>query len=173
MMSLPSGHQLGVSFQRSFAAGERSATGAPPRTRGLAVDGPDFARVATTRPGEIVMLTEAAVPRLRIERPLRFGAAEVGVGNQVPGFPGSYGVWLKRTTTGWRIAFNHEPDAWGSQHDPKFDAAEVDVQHSSQHTSSRPFAVALAPTGHDRGRLIVIWGPHEWTADFVVAGSTP
>jgi hypothetical protein len=171
MMSLPSGHQLGVSFQRSFAAGERSATGATPRTRGLAVDGPDFARVATTRPGDIVMLTEAAVPRLRIERPVRFGPAEIGVGNQVPGFPGSYGVWLKRTATGWRIVFNHEPDAWGSQHDPKFDAAEVDVQHFSQHTSSRPFAVALAPTGPDRGRLIVIWGPHEWTADFVVGGT--
>ena len=170
MMSLPTGHQFSVSFQRSFAAGERSATGATPRTRGLATDGPDFSRLATTRPGDVVLLTEAAVPRLRIERPLRFGAAEIGVGNQVPGFPGSYGVWLKRAATGWRIVFNHEPDAWGSQHDPKFDAAEVDVQHSSQHTPSRPFAVALAPTGADRGRLIVIWGPHEWSADFVVSG---
>ena len=171
MMSLPSGHQLAVSFQRSFAAGERSATGATPRTRGLAADGPDFARLATTRPGDIVLLTEAAVPRLRIERPLRFGTAELGVGNQVPGFPGSYGVWLKRTPTGWRVVFNHEPDAWGSQHDPKFDVAEVDVQHSSQHPPSRPFAVALMPTGADRGRLIVIWGPHEWSADFVVGGA--
>jgi hypothetical protein len=170
MMSLPSGHQLSVSFQRSFAVGERSATGGAPRTRGLASDGPDFARLATARPGDVVLLTEASVPRLRIERPMRFGATELAVGNQVPGFPGSYGVWLKRAANGWRLVFNHEPDAWGSQHEPKFDAAEVDVQHSSQHTPSRPFAVALAPTGADRGRLIVIWGPHEWSADFVVPG---
>ena len=23
------------------------------------------------------------------------------------------------------------------------------------------------PGGADRGRLVIIWGPHEWTADFV------
>jgi hypothetical protein len=169
VMGLPSGHQLSVSFQRSFAAGERSATGAAPRTRGLAVDGPDFARLTATRPGDVVLLTEAAVPRVRLERAVRFGNTEIGIGNQVPGFPGSYGLWLKRTASGWRIVFNHEPDAWGSQHDPKFDAAEVDAEHSSGHAAARPFAVALAPSGADRGRLIVIWGPHEWAADFVVA----
>ena len=25
------------------------------------------------------------------------------------------------------------------------------------------------PTAADRGRLVIIWGPHEWTADFNVA----
>ncbi len=171
MMRLSSGHQLSVSFQRSFATGERTASGSVPRTRGLAADGVDFARLTTTRAGEVVMLTEAAVPRLRIDRPLRFGAAEIAVGNQVPGFPGSYGLWLKRAANGWRLVFNHEPDAWGSQHDPKFDAAEVELQHSEGHTASRPFAVALVPTGNDRGRVIVIWGPHEWSADFVMTGA--
>jgi hypothetical protein len=116
------------------------------------------------------MLTEAAVPRLRIERPLRFGRTDIAVGNQVPGFPGSYGLWLKRTANGWRLVFNHEPDAWGSQHDAKFDAAEIDVQHSDSHVASRPFAVSLVPTAADRGRLTIIWGPHEWAADFVVLG---
>jgi hypothetical protein len=166
-MGLPSGHLLSVSFQRSFAVGERSPTGALPRTRGLAADGPDFGRLATTRIGDVVLLTEAAVPRLRIERPLRFGATEIAVGNQVAGFPGSYGLWLKRAANGWRFVFNHEPDAWGSQHDPKFDAAEIDVRHSDQQAPARPFAVALEPAGPDRGRLLVIWGPHEWSADFI------
>ena len=165
---LASGERLSVSFQRSFAAGERAAGGGTPRTRGLPVDGPDFARLTATPDGAVVMLTEAAVPRLRIERPLQFGATRVAIGNQVPNGPGSYALWLKRAGSGWRLLFNHEPDAWGSQHDPKFDAAEIPLQHSEGHPSSRPFAIGLEPLGAERGRLTIIWGPHEWSADFSV-----
>ncbi len=118
--------------------------------------------------GDIVMLTESSVPRLRIEEPLRFGKVLIATGNQVVSFPGSYGIWLKRAGTGWRLVFNNEPDAWGSQHDPKFDAAEIELSHSDGHVAARPFAVALVPNAPDRGRLVIIWGPHEWTADFVV-----
>jgi hypothetical protein len=167
-MVLASSERLSVSFQRSFAAGERAAGGGTPRTRGLPADGPDFARLTSTPDGAVVMLTEASVPRLRIERPLQFGATLVAVGNQVPNSPGSYGLWLKRAGSAWRLVFNHEPDAWGSQHDPKFDAGEIALQHSEGHAPSRPFAVALAPTGAERGRLLIVWGPHEWSADFSV-----
>jgi hypothetical protein len=165
---LASGDRLSVSFQRSFAQGERTAGGGTPRTRGLPADGPDFARLASTADGAVVLLTEAAVPRLRIERPLQFGTTGVAVGNQVPNSPGSYGLWLKRAGGGWRLVFNHEPDAWGSQHDPKFDAAEIALQHSEGHASSRPFAIGLEPMGAERGRLLIVWGPHEWSADFDV-----
>lgn len=158
---LPKGQRMSVSFQRT-AEGSR-------RGRGLGVDGPDFARLTNTPDGEVVMLTESSVPRLRIEAPLRFGKTSIATGNQVAGFPGSYGIWLKRAGTGWRLVFNHEPDAWGSQHDPKFDAAEIELSHSGGHAAARPFAVALVPHAPDRGRLVIIWGPHEWTADFVVA----
>ena len=168
-MVLASGERLSVSFQRSFAQGERAAGGGTPRTRGLPADGPDFARLAATPDGAIVMLTEASVPRLRIERPLQFGGTLIAVSNQVPNSPGSYGLWLKRAGAGWRLVFNHEPDAWGSQHDPKFDAAEVPLQHSEGHAPSRPFAMGLEPLGADRGRLLIVWGPHGWTADFNVA----
>ena len=168
-MVLASGERLSVSFQRSFAQGERAAGGGTPRTRGLPADGPDFARLAATPDGAIVMLTEASVPRLRIERPLQFGGTLIAVSNQVPNSPGSYGLWLKRAGAGWRLVFNHEPDAWGSQHDPKFDAAEVPLQHSEGHAPARPFAMGLEPLGADRGRLLIVWGPHEWTADFNVA----
>ena len=167
-MVLASGERLSVSFQRSFAASERAAGGGTPRTRGLPVDGPDFARLASTPDGAVVMLTEASVPRLRIERPLQFGAGRVAVSNQVPNSPGSYGLWLKRAGSGWRLVFNHEPDAWGSQHDPTFDAAEILLQHSEGHAPSRPFAVGLEPLGPERGRLLIVWGPHEWSADFDV-----
>jgi hypothetical protein len=166
-MVLAKGPRMSISFQRTFARGER--VDANRTSRGLTVDGPDFARLTTTPSGSVVMLTESPVPRLRTERALRFGKTVIATGNQVVGFPGSYGLWLKRVGSGWRLVFNNEPDAWGSQHDPKFDAAEIDLSHSDGHAAARPFAVALVPGGADRGRLAIIWGPHEWTADFAVA----
>lgn len=168
---LANGRRLSVSFQRSFGKAERGADGGGGvRTRGLSVDGPDFARLSSTADRAVVLLTQSAVPRLSIESPLRFGRTLIVVGNQVPGFPGSYGLWLKRAGNSWRLVFNNEPDAWGSQHDPKFDAAEIELKHSESGDASRPFAVALVPTAADRGRLLVIWGPHEWSAEFIVAG---
>lgn len=164
----PKGQRLSISFERTFARNDRAA--AARSRRGLGVDGPDFARLTTTASGEVVMLTESSVPRLRTEAPLRFGKALIPTGNQVVGFPGSYGLWLKRVGSEWRLVFNNEPDAWGSQHDPKHDAAEVPLTHSEGHAAGRPFAVALMPDAADRGRLLIIWGPHEWTADFVVGG---
>lgn len=163
---LPGGERFSVSFQRTFQKGDRAAAGRP---RGLPVDGPDFARLASTRDGSIVLLTQAAVPRLAIDQPLRFGSTVVPTGNLVPGFPGSYGIWLKRAGSGWRLVFNHEPDAWGSQHDPKFDAAEIPLTHAEGPGSTRSFAVGLAPTAADRGRILIVWGPHEWSADFTIA----
>ena len=167
---LPKGPRISVSFQRTFARADRT-NGNPNTSRGLGVDGPDFAHLMQTPDGAIVMLTESSVPRLRTEVPLRFGKALIDIGNQVAGFPGSYGVWLKRVGSGWRLVFNNEPDAWGSQHDPKFDAAEIELSHSEGHAAARPFAVAIVPRAADRGRLLVVWGTHEWSADFVVSTS--
>lgn len=164
---LPNGARMSLSFQRTFGRGERVEGNRG--TRGLTVEGPDFARLMKTPTGDIVTLTESPVPRLRIERPLQFAKTTLATGNQVPGFAGSYGVWLKRAAGGWKLVFSHEPDVWGSQHDPKADAAEIEVTHSEGHAADRPFAAALMPTGPDRGRLAILWGPHEWTADFVVA----
>ena len=161
-----------MSFQRTPLAGERStaAAGSLQSSKGLPVDGPDFKRVDATPAGAVVLLTAAPVPRLKIDAPLRFGKTVIATHNLGPGFPGSYGLWLKRVGSGWRLVFNNEPDAWGSQYDAKFDAAEIDVDRSDGHDTSRPFAIAIVPTAPDRGRLIILWGPHEWTADFVVAG---
>jgi hypothetical protein len=163
---LPTGPRMSVSFQRTFPRSNRT-DGNLNTSRGLGVDGPDFARLMQTSDGAIVMLTESSVPRLRTEVPLRFGKALIATGNQVVGFPGSYGLWLKRAGAGWRLVFNNEPDAWGSQHDPKFDAAEIELSHSDGHAAARPFAVAIVPDSGARGRFVIVWGPHEWTADFV------
>ena len=134
------------------------------------VDHPDFAALASVAAGQVVRLTEAAVLRLRTMLPLQFGGVEIVTGNLTPGFPGSYGLWLKRVGSGWRLVFNDEPDVWGTQHNPDFDAAEIDVAYSTAGESTRPLGVTLVPTGARSGQLVIHWGPHQWSADFTIAG---
>ena len=132
------------------------------------VDHADFAAMEALDDGEVVRLTQAAVIRLRSEVPLRFGGVAIPTGNLAPGFPGSYGLWLKRSGDGWRLVFNHEADSWGTQHDPAFDAAEIDVAYSQDGLATRPLGAALLPATAHAGRLVIHWGAHEWAADFTI-----
>ena len=136
----------------------------------LDVDGPDFPLIAAAGDGTVVPLTAGAVTRLKTEAPMQFGEVLVDTDNLAPGFAGAYGLWLKRAGPGWRLVFSHEPDVWGTQYDTAFDAAEIELAYSHDDTSARPFGVSVRPTGADRGRLVLQWGPHEWSADFVTAG---
>ena len=137
--------------------------------RGLKLDDPDFASIMTCAEGAVLKLTETSVPRLRTDRAIRFGDATIRSGNQSPGVTGAYSIWLKRVSNGWRLVFNHESDIWGSQHDPAFDAGEVDLTHSKGESASESFGVSLVPKGADGGRLVIVWGPHEWATDFVLS----
>ena len=136
--------------------------------KGMDVEDEDYPRLAETPGGAVVEMIRAPVLRLKSDVSLRFGGADVPTGNLAPGFAGAYGVWLRKTGAGWRFVFNHEPDSWGTQHDPDFDAGETAVEYSRAADSFRPLGATLVPTGRDRGRLVVHWGPHEWAADFTV-----
>ncbi len=131
-------------------------------------DGDEFAALATLGDGEVVRLTRAAVMRLRNEVPLRFGDTPIPTENLAPDFAGSYGLWLKRAGDGWRLVFNHEADSWGTQHDPAFDAAEIDLVHSQDGLATRPLGAVLVPVTAHSGRLVIHWGAHEWTADYTI-----
>ena len=89
-------------------------------------------------------------------------------GNLAPNFPGAYALWLKKDGVDWRLVFNNEPDSWGTQHDPAFDAAELDLVYERVDgaDSDRPLAVYFVPFGADESRLIFHWGEHVWTAGF-------
>lgn len=128
----------------------------------------DFAGVEALADGEVLRLTRAAVLRLRNETPLRFGDLAIPTGNLAPGFAGSYGLWLKRRGNGWRLVFNQEADSWGTQHDPAFDAAEIDLAYSHDGLATRPFGAVLVPATASAGRLVIHWGPHEWAADYTI-----
>ena len=134
----------------------------------LSVEHEDFALIPSVADGEVVRLTEAAITRLRTEVPLQFGRVTIPTGNLAQGFPGAYGLWLKRVGRGWRLVFNHEADSWGTQHDPEFDAAEIELAYSQGSLSTRPLGVALVPATARSGQLVIHWGAHEWRADFTI-----
>ncbi len=126
----------------------------------------DFAGIDLADDGDVIRLTEAAVLRFKTDVSLRFGDVDVPTDNLAPDFPGSYGLWLKRVGDGWRLVFNNEPDAWGTQYNPEFDAAEIDLSYSQSGQATRPLGAVLIPTGQASATLEIHWGLHEWTADF-------
>ena len=134
----------------------------------LSVEHDDCASITSVANGEVVRLTEAAVTRLRSEVPLQFGRVTIPTDSLTPGFPGTYAVWLKWAERGWRLVFNHEADSWSTQHDPEFDAAEIELMYSPDGLSTRPLWVALVPTTARGGQLVIHWGAHEWRADFTI-----
>ena len=166
----PQGARFSVTFARTFPKGTASQSAAgTTRRAGLVVEGPDFGRLMSTRDGAVVELTEAPALRLSIDRAVQSGKLVLRPGNQTAGFPGAYSLWLKRAGSGWRLVINQEPDVWGSQRDPKSDVGEIDLTYSQGGDSSRPLGVALEPTSADRWRMVLAWGPHEWSADFTSA----
>ena len=136
-----------------------------------------MAALASIADGGLVQLTQGAVIRLRTEVPLRFNDTLVPTDNLAPDFPGSYGLWLKKTGMNWRLVFNNEPDSWGTQHDPAFDATDIALSHihsdppdndDDSDMPGHPLAVYLAPRDDGQIGLVIQWGEHLWTADFRV-----
>lgn len=135
----------------------------------LGTDHRDFAALESTADGEVVELSGAAVIRLRSEVPLRSGDTMIPTENLAPDFPGSYGLWLKAVGDSWHLVFNHEADSWGTQHDPAFDAVEIDLTHAHFGTTTeRPLQAYFVPRGLDTVGLVIHWGQHTWTADFTI-----
>ena len=137
--------------------------------KGIDVEDEDYPNVAAARDGDVIEMIRSPVLRLKSDVSLRFGATDIPTGNLAPGFAGFYGIWLRKAGDGWRFVFNHEADSWGTQYDSDFDVAEIAVDYTRTAGSFRPLGTTLVPTGPDRGRVVVHWGPHEWSADFVVS----
>ena len=140
--------------------------------RNMTVEGRDFAHLVSVATNMVVTTTASAVIRLDIDVPLQFGDVTLGIGNigGLRGSPGGYGVWLKRAADGWRLVFNDEPDAWGTQHNPAFDVGEVSLAYSQGEDSSRAMSASVVMTTPTQGRFVLVWGPHEWSTEFTVAG---
>jgi hypothetical protein len=139
-----------------------------------AADGPDFAQIASAKPGEVVRFVDEMAIKLTTDLPLVFGSLRVPTENVAAGYPGVYSLWLKRTTEGWNLVFNHKPDVWGTQHRPIADLGEValELQPAEQPSERLRGSIEETAAGQGEAVLRLIWGPHTWSARFRIEPST-
>ena len=133
-----------------------------------AADGPDFAQIASAKPGDVVRFLDDMAIKLTTDLPLVFGSLQVPTGNVAAGYPGVYSLWLKRTEQGWSLLFNQKPDVWGTQHRPDADLGEVALElHLAEPASDRLSAkIEETVAGQGDAILRLTWGPHTWSAPF-------
>ena len=78
--------------------------------------------------GAVFQYTSARVFKLTNDKDLTFGEITVPTDNLAEDYPGTYGVWLKKTTAGFSLVFNNEPDVWGTMHNPRRNQLEVPLR---------------------------------------------
>jgi mono/diheme cytochrome c family protein len=121
--------------------------------------------VDTLRPGSVVSYLTGPVVKLRTDVTLRFSRLSVSSGNTAVGYPGLYGLWVKRTETGWSLVFTTQPDVWGTQYESSSEVGETPLRHTLLTSPASPLTIGLT-SEHGGSRLTIVWGRHEWTADF-------
>ncbi|MGE0444338.1 MAG: hypothetical protein AB7P99_03860 [Vicinamibacterales bacterium] len=133
----------------------------------VAVGDAAYASVDTLTTG-VVRFTGHGIMKLRTARALSFGATVLKPGNAAAGFPGLYGLWLRRAGPGWRLAVTSQPDVWGTQFDQATVVAEIPLRHERAASGDAGLEPRLELLG-DGARLTIGWGRHTWTADFRVS----
>lgn len=114
----------------------------------------------------------AAAIKLRTGTELLIGDLEVPTGNVSDGFPGLYSLWLRLDDDGqWSLIVNHEPDIWGTMHDPAHDLGETPLEHSVEEGGESSLTIEIEPPdGDSPGALKLSWGEHRWQATLAAAG---
>lgn len=115
--------------------------------------------------------TFAAI-KLRTEADIVVGDLEVPAGNVSPGFAGLYSLWLRLDDDGrWTLIVNHEPDIWGTMHDPAKDLGETPLEHSTVEGGKSSLTIDIEPPeGDSPGTLELTWGEHRWRTTVSAAG---
>ena len=108
--------------------------------------------------------------KLTTDFPMEIGGLEIPVGNITDGYPGVYGVWLKRTEDGWSLVVTNEPDVWGTQFDASSVHGEVPLERSAADEPADQLTAKLdeSSEGSGSGNLVLSWGEHQWTTTFKV-----
>ena len=138
-----------------------------------AAEGPDFAQIASAKPGDVVRFVDDMAIKLTTDLPLVFGTLAVPIENVAAGYPGVYSLWLKRTERGWSLVFNHKPDVWGTQHRPDADLGEVAPELSPAEAPSKRLRASIEETDAAQGEAVLrlTWGPHTWSVPFRIEPS--
>ena len=129
----------------------------------LPLIGVDWEALQEHEQGLFEFQTAAAI-KLRTEADIVVGELEVPAGNVSPGFAGLYSLWLRLDDDGqWVLIVNHEPDVWGTMHDPANDLGETPLEHSVVEGGKSRLAIDIEPPEGDApGALKLSWGEHRW-----------
>lgn len=135
--------------------------------------GVDWLSFVEHEQGLLEFQTFAAI-KLRTEADIVVGDLEVPAGNVSPGFAGLYSLWLRLDDDGrWTLIVNHEPDIWGTMHDPAKDLGETPLEHSTVEGGKSSLTIDIEPPEGDApGRLKLIWGEHRWQTTVSAPGGT-
>ena len=122
--------------------------------------------------GGLLEFQTAAAIKLRTGTDLLIGDLEVPTGNVSPGFAGLYSLWLRLDDDGqWTLIVNHEPDVWGTMHDPAHDLGETRLEHTVEEGENTSLTIEIeAPEGDAAGALKLSWGEHRWRTSLAAAG---
>ena len=122
--------------------------------------------------GGLLEFQTAAAIKLRTGTDLLIGDLVVPAGNVSPGFPGLYSLWLRLDDDGqWILIVNHEPDVWGSMHDPAHDLGETPLDHAVEEGAETSLTIDIEPPeGGAAGALKLSWGEHRWQTTLAAAG---
>lgn len=114
----------------------------------------------------------AAAIKLRTEADIVVGELEVPAGNVSPGFAGLYSLWLRLDDDGqWVLIVNHEPDVWGTMHDPAKDLGSTPLEHSRVEDAKVRLTIEIEPPeGGAPGMLKLSWGGHRWQTTVSASG---
>ena len=86
----------------------------------------DYPQLQKVKAGEVLRLTRSAAWKLRTEVDLIVGGElRLDTENVAANYPGVYSLWLKKTTNGWNLLANSEPDIWATMHNPDADVGEI------------------------------------------------
>lgn len=133
--------------------------------------GVDWLSFVEHEQGLLEFQTFAAI-KLRTEADVVVGDLEVPAGNVSPGFAGLYSLWLRLDDDGqWTLIVNHEPDIWGTMHDPAKDLGETPLAHSTVEGGKSSLTIDIEPPEGDApGTLELSWGEHRWRTTVTAAG---
>ncbi len=134
---------------------------------GLRIDSVDHQSLLDTAVGEVFSYGGSRTMKLLTDVDLVFGETRVPAHNYAPDYPGSYGMWLKRTADGWHLVFNGQADLWGSQYEPGSDVAEIPLEVAELETLQEELLLELTEE-EGAGTLRILWGNRAWSAAFQV-----
>ncbi len=122
--------------------------------------------------GGLLEFQTAAAIKLRTGTDLLIGDLVVPTGNVSPGFAGLYSLWLRLDDDGqWTLIVNHEPDVWGTMHDPAHDLGETRLEHTVEEGENTSLTIEIELPERDAvGALKLSWGEHRWQTTLAAAG---